>query len=154
MDINSTHDAQCIKSSVLNKAIDSILSINIFEQQYVVIKCLLQSSHVEDHMKNIGIDQSSFARSSFEHRCMNNIKKIYQHAGKCDDQKNLNDIIHAAILSTPEGVTHNSHNVHMTSTPVNKPNARKLLSLFTNILDVKPTTAKRRLWLQNPDANP
>ena len=64
-------------------------------------------------MKTIGIGQSSFARSSFEHRCMNNIKKIYQHAGNCDDQHNLKDIIDAAILSTPEGVTDNSPNVHM-----------------------------------------
>ena len=51
-------------------------------------------------MKNIGIDQSSFARSYFEHRCMNNIKKIYQHAGKYDDKQNLKDIIDAGILST------------------------------------------------------
>ena len=94
-------------------------------------------------MKTIGIDQSSFARSSFEHRCMNNIKKIYQHAGTCDDQQNLKDIIDAAILSTPEGVTDNSPNVHMTSKPVKKSSARKSLCLFTNILDVKPKTAKR-----------
>ena len=94
-------------------------------------------------MKTIGIDQSSFARSSFEHRCMNNIKKIYQHTGKCDDQQNLKDIIDAAILSTPEGVADNSPNIHMASKPVKKPIARKLLCLFTNILDVKPTTAKR-----------
>ena len=65
-------------------------------------------------MDTIGIDQSSFARYSFEHRCMNNIKKIYQHASKCDNQQNLKDIIDAAILSTPEGVTDNSPNVHMT----------------------------------------
>ena len=52
-------------------------------------------------MKTIGIDQSSFARSSFEHRCMNNIKKIYEHAGKYDDQQNLKDVIDAAIISTP-----------------------------------------------------
>ena len=84
----------------------------------VVIKCLLQSAHLEDHMKTIGIDQSSFARSSFEHRCMNNTKNIYQHAGKCDDQQNLKDIIDAAILSTPEGVTDNSPNVHTASRPV------------------------------------
>ena len=95
-------------------------------------------------MKTIGIDQSSFARSSFEHRCMNNIKKIYQHAGKCDDQQNLKDIIEAAILSTPEGVIDNSPNVQMTSKPLKKPSARKSLCLFTNILDVKPTTARRR----------
>ena len=74
---------------------------------------------------------------------MNNIKKIYQHAGKCDDQQNLKDIIDAAILSTPEGVTDNSPNVHMISTPVKKSSAKKALRLFTNILAVKPTTAER-----------
>ena len=46
---------------------------------------------------------------------MKNIKKIYQHAGKCDDQQNIKDIIDAAILSTPEGVTDHSPNVHLTS---------------------------------------
>ena len=79
---------------------------------------MLQSARLEYHMKTIGIDQSSFTRSSFEHRCMNNIKNIYQHAGKCVDKKNLKDIIDAAILSTPEGVTENSQNVHMTSITV------------------------------------
>ena len=58
---------------------------------------------------------------------MNNIKKIYQHAGKCDDQHNIKDIIDAAILSTPEGVTDNSPNVHMASKPIKKPSARKSL---------------------------
>ena len=75
---------------------------------------------------------------------MNNIKKIYQHAGKSDDQQNLKDIIDAAILSTPEGVTDNSPNVHMASTPIKKPSSRKSLYLFTNILDFQPKTAKRR----------
>ena len=109
-----------------------------------MIKCLLESPRLEDHMKNIGIDQSSFTRSSLEHRCMNNIKKIYQHAGKCDDQQNLKDIIGAAILSTPEGVTDHSPNFHTTSTLVKKTSARKSLCLFTNILAVQPKTAKRR----------
>ena len=75
---------------------------------------------------------------------MNNIKKIYQHAGKSDDQQNFKDIIEAALLSTPEGVTDNRPNVHMTSSPVKKPSARKSLCLFTNIFDVKPKTTKRR----------
>ena len=69
--------AQCVKPRVLNKAIDSILSIDTFEQQCVVIKCMLRSSRLKYHMKTIGIDQSSFTRSSFEQICMNNIKKIY-----------------------------------------------------------------------------
>ena len=129
---------------VLNKAIYSILSIDTFEQQYVMIKCMLQSSRLEDYMKTIGIDRSSFTRSSFEHICMNKIKKIYKHAGKCDDQQNLKDILEADILSNTEGLTDNSTNVNMTSTPVKKPSASKALYLFTTILDVKPTTAKRR----------
>ena len=115
---------------------------------------MLQSSRLEDHMKNIYIDQSSFTRSSLEHRCMNNIKKIYQHEGNCDDQQNLKDIIDAAILSTPEGVTDNSPNVHMTSTPVKKPSARKSLCLFTNILDVQPKKLNVVLLQKNPEAKP
>ena len=79
---------------------------------------MLQSSRLEDHVKTIGIDQSSFTRSTFEHRCMNNIKKIHQNAGKCDDQQNLKVIIDDNILSTPEGVTDNSHNMHTFSIPV------------------------------------
>ena len=75
---------------------------------------------------------------------MNNTKKIHQHAGKCYDQLNLKDIIDAAIIFTPEGVTDNSPNVHMTSTPVKKPSASKSLCLFTNILDVQHKTAERR----------
>ena len=86
---------------------------------------MLQSSRLEDHMKTIGINRSSFNMSTFEHKCMNNIKKIYQHTGKYDGQQKLKDIIDAAILSTIEGVTDNSPNVHMTSTPVKKPSARK-----------------------------
>ena len=44
---------------------------------------------------------------------MNITKKIYQHAGKCDDQQNLKDILEAAILSTPEGFIDISPNVHV-----------------------------------------
>ena len=49
------------------------------------------------------------------------------------------------MVYTPEGVTDNSPNVPMKSTPVNKPSTRKLLCVFTNKLDVKPKTAKRRI---------
>ena len=72
----------------MNKSIDSILYVDTFEQQYVVIKGMLQSPDIEDHMKNIVIDQSLCNRSSFEHKCLNNVKNIYQLAGKCDDQQN------------------------------------------------------------------
>ena len=154
VDNKSPHAAQCVKSRVLNKAIDSSLSINIFEKQCVVIKYMLQSSRLEDHMKTIGIDLSSFTRSSFEHRCMNNIKKIYQHAGKCYDQQNLQDIIDADILCTPEGVTDNSHNVYLTSSPVKKSSARKSLCLFTTYWMLNLQQPNAVLLLQNPDAKP
>ena len=59
-------------------------------------------------MKNIGIDQSLCTRSYFEPKCLNNIKNIYQHEGKCDDQQNLKDILDAAMVSTPLDVTDES----------------------------------------------
>ena len=52
-------------------------------------------------MKTIGIDQSSFNMTTFEHICINNTKKIYQREGKCDNQQKLKDIIEAALLYTP-----------------------------------------------------
>ena len=46
--------------------------------------------------------------------------------------KNLKDILDAAMVYTPEGVTDNSTNVPMTSTPVKKESATKSLCHFTN----------------------
>ena len=72
-------------------------------------------------------------------------ENIYQHAGKCDDQQNLKDIIDAAMVSNTEGVTDNSPNEPMTSKPSNKQSARKSLHLFTKILNVRPKTANCRI---------
>ena len=44
---------------------------------------------------------------------MNNIKKTYQHSGKCDNQKNLRYILDATMVSAPEVVTDDSPNVPM-----------------------------------------
>ena len=68
--------------------------------------------------------------------------------------KTLKNIIDAAMVSTPEEVTDESHNVHMTSTAVKNPSASKSLCLFTNILNVKKKTAKLRFVVQNPNAEP
>ena len=51
---------------------------------------------------------------------MNYIKYIYQHSGKCDDQKQLKDVLDGDMLSTPEEVTYDNPNVRMTSRPVKK----------------------------------
>ena len=141
----SLNAAQCVKSRILTKAIYYILSIETFEQKCVVIKCMLQSSRLEYRIKNIGIDQSLCTRYSSEHKCMNNIKKIYRHAGNCDDQQNLKDILYAYMVSTLKGVTDNSSNVTIISTPFKRPSARKSLCLFTNVLDAKRKTEKRRI---------
>ena len=61
---------------------------------------MLQSPCLEDHMKTIGIDQSLSNRSSFEHKCLINLKNIYQHAGNNDDQQNIKDVLVAAMVST------------------------------------------------------
>ena len=126
----------------MNNFIYSILSIDTFEKQCVVIKGMLQSPRLGDHMSNIGIDQSLCNRSSFEHKCLNNTKKIYQHAGNFDDHLNLKDIMDAAMVSTPEDVTDDSPSFPMTSTPVKKSGARKSLCLFTDIFDVKTKAEK------------
>ena len=76
---------------------------------------------------------------------MNNIKKIYQHACKCEDQKNLKDILDAAMVLTPEEVIDESPHVRMISTQIKKTSASKSLCLFTNILNVKKKTAKLRV---------
>ena len=86
----------------MNKAIDSTLSINIFEQKCVVIKGMLQSPRLEYHMKTIGIDQSLSNSSSFEHQFLNNIKYIYEPACKFYDQQILENILDAAMVYTPE----------------------------------------------------
>ena len=65
-------------------------------------------------MKTIGVDQSLFNRSYFEHKFLNNIKKIYQHAGRCDNQQNLKDILNASMVLTPKEIIYDSPNVPMT----------------------------------------
>ena len=51
-----------------------------------MIEGILQYKRLKDHMKTIGIDQSLSNNASFEHKCLNNIKYIYQmcHTDKCD----------------------------------------------------------------------
>ena len=62
---------------------------------------MLQSSCIEEYIKTIGIDQLLCNSSSFEHKLLNNIKKIYQHEGKCDDQKNFKDMLDAVMVANP-----------------------------------------------------
>ena len=97
---------------------------------------MLHSPRLEDHMKTIGIDKSLCNRSSFEHKCLDNIKKIYHYAGKCDKQQNPKDILDASMLSTFRGrqilQSWFSYDINTSQ----KSSAGKSLCLFTNVFDV------------------
>ena len=106
---------------------------------------MLQSPRLKYHTKTIVIDQSLSNNDLFEHKFLQNIKKLYKHAGKCDELQQSTDIVEAAMVSTPEVFTNNSPIYPMTPAPVKKTSARKSLCLFTNILDVKKKTAIRQV---------
>ena len=81
----SDHAARCIKSRIMTKVIDSILSIGTFEQQCVVLKGMLQSPRLKYHIHNIGIDSSIGNNTIYERKCLENIKNLYKQASKCDN---------------------------------------------------------------------
>ena len=69
-------------------------------------------------MNTMCIDQSLSNRAYFEQKCLNNIKKICQNSGKCDDQQKFKDILEATIVYTPEEITDDSPSFTMTQTTV------------------------------------
>ena len=58
-------------------------------------------------MFTIVVDQSLSNSTMYEHRCIENIKKLYKSAGKCDYQQHYKAIIEAAMVSTTEGFNGN-----------------------------------------------
>ena len=48
--------ARCIRSGIMTKVIDSVVSLDTFEQQSGVLKGMLQSPRLKYHVKTIGID--------------------------------------------------------------------------------------------------
>ena len=101
-----------------------------------MLKVTLQFPRLKYHVQTIGIHPSLSNNDIYEHKCLENIKRLYKQAGKCDYQHQFKDILEAAMVSTPEGFTKKSPISPMTSSPVKKPSARKSLCMFTNILYV------------------
>ena len=85
----------------MNKLIYSVLSIDTFERHFFVLKGMLQSLLLKDHMKTIGIDQSLSNNDLYEHKCLQNVKNLYKHSGKFYDQQQFKDILEDAMVSTP-----------------------------------------------------
>ena len=68
--------ARCIKSRIMTKVIDYVLSIDTFEQHCVVLKGILQSPRLKDHVQTIGIHPSLKNNAIYEHKCLENIKTL------------------------------------------------------------------------------
>ena len=98
----------------MSKAIDHILTIDKSEKQCNMIKGMLQSSRLKYHMNTFGIEKSLSNRPSVELKCLNNIKYIYKHAGKYDNQKMIKVVIDATMVSTPEESTYVSPSFYIT----------------------------------------
>ena len=86
----------------MTKFIDLIIEIHSFDKQCVIIKGLLQPKLLKQHMVTIVVGQSSSNSKTYEHRCLENIKKLYKSSGKYDDQQQKKYIKEAATVSTPE----------------------------------------------------
>ena len=140
-DGKSAQAAKCVKYRINNKVIYCVLLIDTFEKQCVVLKGILQSPRLKYNMNTIGIYQLLRNSDIFEHRCLQNINKLYKHSGKCDSQQKFKDIIEAAIVSTPEGFTNNTPRYPMTPQTSKKLSARKPLCIFTNVLDLSKKNA-------------
>ena len=97
--------ARCIKSSIITKVIDYVLSIDKFKQQCVMLMGLLQSPRLKYHIHTIGIEKSLINTAIYEHKCLENIKQLHKQAGKCDNQKQFKYILEDDMVSTPEGFT-------------------------------------------------
>ena len=61
----------------MTKVIDYIILIDTFEQQFVLLEGMLQSRHLKDHVQTIGIEPSLSNNALYEHKCLQNIKKLY-----------------------------------------------------------------------------
>ena len=69
--------ARCIKSSIMTNVIDFVLSIDTLEQQCVVLKGMLQSPRLKDHIDTIGIDQSLSNNAIYEQNVLKTPKIIH-----------------------------------------------------------------------------
>ena len=92
-------------------------------------------------MVTIGVELLLSNSAMYKHRCLENIKKLCKSSGKCDNQQKYKAIIEAEIFSTPQIFTDNSSMSPGPSVTVRNPIARKVLRLFTEILDIKKKTS-------------
>ena len=91
-------------------------------------------------METIVIAKSLNNNALFEHKCLQNINKLYKYAGNCYDQQQFKDILDAAMVYSLQVLTDNIPISPMKPIPVKKPSTIKSLCILINILDVKNKT--------------
>ena len=144
-DGKSAHSVKCTIFCVLNKVIDTIIEIDSFEKQCVILKGLLYSEQLKQHMVIIGVDQSLSNIALYKHICLENIKTLYKLTRKCDYQHQYKAITKAAMVYTTEGFNDNTPISSGPYIPVKQPSARRALRQFLEKLDTKPRSASCRL---------
>ena len=88
-------------------------------------------------MVAIGVYQLLSNSAMYELSCLENVKKLYKYSGKCDDQQQYKAIIKAAKIYTTKNLTENLPIDVDTLETLKNPGARKSLSQFLELLDVK-----------------
>ena len=74
-----------------------------------MLKVTLKSPRLKDHVQTISIDPYLSNNALYEHKFLENIKKLYKKSGKCDYQQQFKYIIEATMVSTPEEFADNNH---------------------------------------------
>ena len=73
----------------------------------------------------------------YEHRFLENIKKLYTSAGKCNDKPQFKAILEVSMVSNHDIFIYNSPMLHGPPIIFKKCSARKSLPIFTEVLGVK-----------------
>ena len=58
-------------------------------------------------MVTIGIDQTLSSSAMYEHKCLENIKKLYRSSVKCDNHHYYKAMIETEMVFTPDIFTEN-----------------------------------------------
>ena len=59
----------------------------------IMLKGMLQSLRLKDDVQTIGIDPSLSNNAIYEHKCLENIKKVYKQSVKLEKEQQFKDII-------------------------------------------------------------
>ena len=74
----------------------------------LLLKVHCSKNNLKQHIVTIGVYQLLSNSAIYEHRCLENIKKLYKYYGKCDDKKQYKAIIEAEMVSNNEAFTDNN----------------------------------------------